>query len=102
MTKSIRALLSSAAHSVIRGLAVVALGVVWSVGHGGTYALSVVGVSTAVLTTKAPPPYAWRRFRRPRGGRWPRRRVWADVTPRMAALPTNYFFLPALRGHPPA
>ena len=55
MTKSIRALLSSAAHSVVRGLAVVALVVVWSVGHIGTYALSVVGVSTAVLTTTATP-----------------------------------------------
>ena len=55
MTKSIRALLSSATHSVVRGFAVVALVVVWSVGHIGTYALSVVGVSTAVLTTTATP-----------------------------------------------
>src|SRR5262249_62368374 len=53
MTTSIRALLSSAAHSVVRGLAVVALVVVWSVRHIGTYALSVVGESSAVLTTTA-------------------------------------------------
>src|SRR5262249_8291056 len=59
MTKSIRALLSSAAHSVVRGLAVVALVVVWSVGHIGTYALTVVGVSSAVLTTTAAPADAW-------------------------------------------
>src|SRR5215510_3921963 len=72
MTKSIRALLSSAAHSVVRGLAVVALVVVWSVGHIGTYALSVGGVSTAVLTTTATPADAcWRR-----GWRGRRSRCW--------------------------
>src|SRR5262249_4491094 len=73
--KSIRALLSSAAHSVVRGLAVVALVVVWSVGHIGTYALSVVGVSTAVLTTTATPADAWWR-RGWRGRRWRRWRRW--------------------------
>src|SRR5262245_36004268 len=76
MTKSIRALLSSAAHSVVRGLAVVALVVVWSVGHIGTYALSVVGVSTAVLTTTAPPADAWWRRWGWRGRRWRRYRRW--------------------------
>jgi len=76
MTKSIRALLSSAAHSVIRGLAVVALVVVWSVGHIGTYALSVVGVSTAVLTTTATPADAWWRRWGWRGRRWRRWRRW--------------------------
>jgi len=76
MTKSIRALLSSAAHSVVRGLAVVALVVVWSVGHIGTYALSVVGVSTAVLTTTATPADAWWRRWGWRGRRWRRWRRW--------------------------
>jgi hypothetical protein len=74
MTRSIRALFSSAAHGLVRGLAVVALVVVWSVGHVGTYALSVVGVSTALLTTTATPADAWRRYRRRRGRRWHRRR----------------------------
>ena len=55
MTKSIGALLSSAAHGVVRGLAVVSLVVAWSVSHVGTYALSVVGVSSALLTTTATP-----------------------------------------------
>src|SRR5262249_61264283 len=76
MTKSIGALLSSATHSVVRGLAVVALVVVWSVGHIGTYALGVVGVSAAVLTTTATPADAWWRrwgWRGPRWG-WPGRR----------------------------
>ena len=76
MTTSIRALLSSAAHSVVRGLAVVALVVVWSVGHIGTYALSVVGVSTAVLTTTATPADAWWRRWGWRGRRWRRYRRW--------------------------
>lgn len=53
--RSIRVLLSSAAHGLVRGLAVVALVLVWSVGHVGTYALSVVGVSSALLTTTATP-----------------------------------------------
>src|SRR5262249_52496023 len=76
MTTSIRALLSSAAHSVVRGLAVVALVVVWSVGHIGTYALNVVGVSTAVLTTTATPADAWWRRWGWRGRRWGRYRRW--------------------------
>jgi hypothetical protein len=65
--------LSSAAQGVVRGLAVVALVVVWSVGHVGTYALSVVGISSALLTTAATPADAqWRRYRRYR--RYRRRR----------------------------
>jgi hypothetical protein len=61
VTRSIGAILSSAAHGVVRGLAVVALVVVWSVSHVGTHALSVVGVSSALLTTTATPADAqWR------------------------------------------
>jgi hypothetical protein len=72
MTGSILGMLSSA---VVRGLAVVALVVVWSVGHIGTTALSVVGVSSLVLTTTATPADAyWRRWRR--GRRWRRWRRW--------------------------
>ena len=48
--RSIRALLGSAAHGLVRGLAVVALVVVWSFSHIGTYALSVVGVSKERLS----------------------------------------------------
>jgi len=71
MTKVIRALLSSAAHAVVSGLAVVVLVVVWSVSHVGTYALSVVGISSAVLSTTATPADAqWRRWRRWRRWRW--------------------------------
>ena len=56
-------------------VAVVALVVVWSVSHVGTYALGVVGVSTAVLTTTATPADAWwRRYRRRRY--WRRYRRW--------------------------
>jgi hypothetical protein len=63
--RSIRALLSSAAHGLFRGLAIVVLVVVWSLSHVGTYALSVVGVSSALLTTTATPADAqWRRWRR--------------------------------------
>jgi hypothetical protein len=48
--RSIRVLLT-AAHDLVRGLAVIVL--VWSVGHIGVYALSVVGVSSVLLTTPA-------------------------------------------------
>jgi hypothetical protein len=74
MIGSILGRLSSA---VVRGLAVVALVVVWSVGHIGTTALSVVGVSSLVLTTTATPADAYwygRRWRRRR--RWRRWRRW--------------------------
>ena len=74
MIGSILGRLSSAA---VRGLAVVALVVVWSVGHIGTTALSVVGVSSLVLTTTATPADAYwygRRWRRRR--RWRRWRRW--------------------------
>jgi hypothetical protein len=74
MMRSIRAVLSSAAHGLVRGLAVVALVVVWSFGHVATYTLSVVGVSSAVLTTTATPADAyWRRWR---GRRYYPRRRW--------------------------
>ena len=74
--RSIRALLGSAAHGLVRGLVVVALVVVWSFSHIGTYALSVVGVSSALLTTTATPADAyWRRWRRPYR-RWRRYRRW--------------------------
>jgi hypothetical protein len=57
--------------AVVRGLAVVALVVVWSVGHIGTSALSAIGVSSLMLTTTATPADAhW--YRR----RWRRRRYW--------------------------
>jgi len=76
MTRAIGAIISSAAHGLVRGLAVVALVLVWSVSHVGTYALSVVGVSSTLLTTTATPADAqWRRWRRWRGRRW-RRRWW--------------------------
>jgi len=78
MTRSVGAILNSAAHGVVRGLAVVALVVVWSLSHVGTYALSVVGVSSALLTTTATPAAAqWRRWRGWRGRRWRRWRWWA-------------------------
>src|SRR5262249_59643695 len=108
MTKSIRALLSSAAHSVVRGFAVVALVVVWSVGHIGTYALSVVGVSSAVLTTTATPADAWWRRWGWRGRRWRRWRRWrwgvrprssGGAPPRVLRLALlSFFFRPS---HPP-
>ncbi len=69
MISSILGRLSSA---VVRGLAVVALVVVWSVGHIGTTALSVVGVSSLVLTTTATPADAGYWY----GRRWRRRRRW--------------------------
>jgi len=59
MIRSIGAILSSAAHGVVRGLAVVALVVVWSVSHVGTYALSVVGVSSGALLTLLRAGRAW-------------------------------------------
>jgi hypothetical protein len=71
MTTSVSAMLNFAAHGLARALAVVALVVVWSVSHVGTYALSIVGVSSALLTTTATPADAqWRRYRR--GRRWRR------------------------------
>jgi len=48
--------------------------VVWSLSHLGTYALGVVGVSSALLTTTATPADAqWRCWR---GRRWRRWRWW--------------------------
>src|SRR5262249_61162670 len=70
--RSIHALLGSAAHGLVRGLAVVALVVVWSFSHIGTYALSVVGVLVALLTTtETPATEQGRRWQRP-SRRWGR------------------------------
>src|SRR5262249_25768484 len=74
--RSIHALLGSAARGLVGGLAVVAVVVVWFFTHMGTYALSVVGVSGALLPTTATPADAqWRRWRRP-WRRWRRWRRW--------------------------
>jgi len=73
MTSSIRALVSSAVHGAIRGVAVVALVVVWSVGHIGTYALGLVGLSSLTWTATTTPADAGYYRRRGRGyRRWRR------------------------------
>jgi hypothetical protein len=64
-------ILSRLRSAVVRGLAVVALVVVWSVGHIGTTALSAIGVSSLMLTTTATPADAYW-YRR----RWRHRRYW--------------------------
>jgi len=74
MPKLIGVYLNSATRGAVRGLAVLVLVVVWSVGHIGTYALGVVGLSSVALTTTAAPADAgWRGGWR--GRRW-RRRGW--------------------------
>lgn len=67
MKPSILAMLSAAGRAVIRGLAVVALVVMWSASHIGTYVLGVAGITTVALATTATPVDAgwrWRRWRR--------------------------------------
>ncbi len=57
-------------HYVVRGMAVIALLVVWSVAHIGTYTLSLAGVTGIVMGTIAATPAdagyrrRWRRWRR--------------------------------------
>lgn len=58
-------------HYVVRGMAVIALLVVWSVAHIGTYTLGLAGVTGIVMGTMAATPAdagwrgrRWRRWRR--------------------------------------
>lgn len=74
MTKSIGVLLGSAAHGLVRGLAVAALIVAWSVGSIGSY-LGVAGLTSLALTSSTATANAgwgwgWRRRRWRRWRRW--------------------------------
>jgi hypothetical protein len=75
MTTSLRVLLASAVHGAVRGLAVVALVLVWSVAHVGTY-LGIAGLSSLALTASTGTAEAgwggwgWRRRRWRRWRRW--------------------------------
>jgi len=82
MTRSILAGITSLAHGlshyVVRGVAVIALVVVWSVAHIGTYTLSLAGVTGVVMGTMTTTADAGWRGRRWGGRRWGRgwRRRW--------------------------